>query len=68
MTKATKERAENLGYTEEEVQEFFDYLDTLRKSGVTNMSGAGPYLQAEFDMERTLSHKVLDAWMKDFSS
>ena len=31
--------------------EFYEYLDELRRSGKTNMSGARPYLMAEFDMD-----------------
>lgn len=29
------------------VEKYFDYLDRLRESGVTNMYGAVPYLQQE---------------------
>lgn len=28
--------------------EYFEYLDELRESGVTNMFGAAPYLVSEF--------------------
>ena len=47
-------------------QEHLDYLDDLRESGQTNMYGAGPYLMRDFDIERELSHKILDYWMKSF--
>lgn len=30
------------------MNKYFDYLDALRESGVTNMYGAVPYLQQEF--------------------
>ena len=30
----------------------FEYLDDLRESGVTNMFGAGPYVQDEFGLGR----------------
>ena len=33
-------------------KEMFTYLDELRDSGVTNMFGAAPYLQREFDLEK----------------
>ncbi len=46
--------------------EFFDYLDGLRISGVTNMMGAGAYLQSEFDMERPTARDVLKGWMTTF--
>lgn len=30
------------------MKKYFNYLDALRESGVTNMCGAVPYLQQEF--------------------
>lgn len=30
------------------MQEYFDFLEKLRDSGVTNMYGATPYLQKQF--------------------
>ena len=44
----------------------FEFLDDLRKSGVTNMYGASPYLQEEFDLDRDDARKVLLAWMRTF--
>lgn len=38
-------------YTEQET-EVFEYLDALRESGVTNMYGAGVYIERDFGMER----------------
>ena len=35
-----------------EKEEYFDYLDNLRESGVTNMFGASPYLQEAFDLTK----------------
>jgi hypothetical protein len=48
-----------------------DYLDELRESGVTNMFGARPYLQAEFSELRkrpVSASAVLAYWMKTFSA
>lgn len=42
------------------------YLDNLRKSGATNMFGAGPYLVAAFGLSRKDSHTVLGYWMASF--
>ena len=44
----------------------FGYLDTLRKSGVTNMFGATPYLQREFSMSEKDAQRVLRLWMVTF--
>lgn len=52
--------------TQKYEQELFDYLDELRDSGVTNMFGAGAYLQRDFGLSRRQSHEVLQAWMKSF--
>ena len=48
--------------------EYFEFLDELRKSGVTNMYGAVPYLMAAFDYlsEDEAKHILID-WMKTFS-
>jgi hypothetical protein len=46
--------------------EYFEYLDTLRASGVTNMFGATPYLVREFALERKMAQKVLVRWMESY--
>lgn len=43
-----------------------DYLDELRESGVTNMFGAGAYLEAAFDLSRQDARTVLSYWMRTF--
>jgi uncharacterized protein YciI len=43
------------------------YLDQLRESGVTNMYGAGPYLQRVYKLARDDAHKVLGYWMDSFT-
>ena len=45
----------------------FLYLDSLRESGVTNMFGAGPYVESEFGLGRKESGKLVVEWMKTFS-
>jgi hypothetical protein len=46
--------------------EHLTYLDNLRESGVTNMFGAGSYLQEEFDLERKDARDILSYWMASF--
>jgi len=47
--------------------EHLEYLDELRKSGVTNMLGAIPYLLDAFDeLNREKATAVLSYWMKTF--
>lgn len=48
------------------MEEYFEYLEQLRESGVTNMFGAVPYLQAEFpelEQDRSRAIAILRAWM-----
>jgi hypothetical protein len=47
-------------------EEMFEYLDTLRETGVTNMFGASPYLQQAFDIDRNEAKSVLTEWMKTY--
>ena len=42
----------------------FLYLNRLRESGATNMFGAAPYLEMEFDLDRREAKQVLMNWMQ----
>jgi len=57
---------EELEITEQEHQ-MFDYLNSLRLSGETNMFGATPYLAKEFNIEPKEARKVLSKWMENFN-
>lgn len=48
-------------------QEVFEYLDMLRESGATNMFGAGPYVQEEFDLDKREARALVSEWMQTFS-
>jgi len=48
------------------MDKYFEYLDDLRESGVTNMFGAGAYLEADFGLDRNEARKVLSKWMETF--
>jgi hypothetical protein len=48
-------------------EEVYSFLDDLRESGVTNMFGASPYLEKEFEFEEKEAGKWLLSWMKDFT-
>ncbi len=50
-------------HTEEEV---FVFLDKLRKSGVTNMFGASPYIRKSFGCTRYEANRLLTKWMENF--
>ena len=50
---------------EEIREECYEYLDTLRDSGVTNMFGAAPYLMNEFGMNKYQARDALLDWMEN---
>lgn len=50
----------------EEIQEYYDYLDELRESGITNMFGAVPYLVDEFGIDKRQARDILSSWMKNY--
>ena len=52
---------------DESAEYYFDYLNKLRDSGVTNMFGAGSYLQAQFGLDKQTARTILSKWMKSFS-
>jgi hypothetical protein len=47
-------------------EDYFKYLNELRASGVTNMWGAGPYLEDKFWLTKQEAKDVLVAWIKSF--
>jgi len=54
--------------SEQDLAAYFDYLDVLRESGITNMYGARPYLAKAFKLkDQDYATSVLSAWMRTFS-
>lgn len=47
--------------------EYWIYLEKLRRSGVTNMYGAGPYLEAQFGVSRKEANSILADWMINYN-
>ena len=54
-------------YITERECEMFEYLNSLRKSGITNMFGASPYLVEKFDVDEYEARKILSKWMENFN-
>lgn len=49
-------------------EEYYTYLDELRRSGITNMWGAAPYLKDAFDMDDiTVARNILKDWQDTFA-
>ena len=49
-----------------ENQQYFNYLDILRNTGITNMFGAPMYLVDEFDLSRSEARQITKEWMEQF--
>ena len=47
-------------------QEYYEYLEALRQSGVTNMFGAAVYLERDFGLDRYEARDILLEWMKGY--
>lgn len=47
--------------------EYWIFLEKLRRSGVTNMFGAAPYLMDAFDVEYDEAKNILLDWMKHYN-
>ena len=45
---------------------YFNYLESLRDSGVTNMLGAAPYLQKQFGLDKYEAKDILIEWMSSY--
>jgi hypothetical protein len=48
-------------------QEHHDFLIELRDSGETNMWGAAPYIEREFNVSRADAKTILLEWIKFMS-
>ena len=49
----------------EDLKEYFEWLEALRKTGLTNMFGARPYLQTAFpDLSDVEAKTILVKWME----
>lgn len=47
-------------------EEYYNYLEELRQSGVTNMFGAVPYLKEEFKLNDASARNILANWMHNY--
>lgn len=48
--------------------EYLEYLDRLRESAITNMLGAGEYLESRFGLDKNTARTVLQYWMHSFGN
>lgn len=53
--------------TQEELTEYFNFIDDLRESGRINMFGAGSYLEEEYPLTKKDARTVMLGWIETFS-
>ena len=54
-------------YTSEDLRKYFIYLSELRESGITNMFGAGAFLEDAYpELNKQEAQNILKAWMRSF--
>ena len=52
----------------QKLEEYFLFLECLKESGVTNMLGASPYLEEQFEeLNGSDSRKVLALWIQSYT-
>jgi hypothetical protein len=50
--------------TKTKIREEFLFLNDLRQSGTTNMFGAAPYLEYEFELTNREARRMVSQWME----
>lgn len=45
---------------------YYVYLEELRRSGITNMYGAAPYLASAFGLTNGEAVEILAEWMQNY--
>lgn len=55
-------------FTEDELDEFCEYLNDLRESGIVNMFGSPVLLQEEFVVSKKASYDIFSYWASTFQN
>lgn len=59
---------ENKNPIKDEWKDYYNILEFIRDSGVTNMFGAAPYLQQYFpELSKTKATEILLNWMNNYN-
>ena len=59
---------ENTNTIKPEWNEYYQTLENIRKSGITNMFGAAPYLARIEGIDEKLARQVLSNWMQNYDA
>jgi len=46
--------------------EYLEFLDDLRDSGITNMMAAAPFLASHYNIKKPVARNVLSYWMESY--
>ena len=46
---------------------YWIFLEALRKSGITNMFAATPYIMEEFEVNYDVAKTILKDWMENYN-
>lgn len=52
----------------EEWEEYYKFLEALRRTGATNMWGATPYLVEAFQISHALAKDILTSWIDNYEA
>ena len=58
---------ENKHPIKEEWSDYYNMLESIRQSGITNMFGAAPYLAKFAGIDKKLASQVLASWMHNYN-
>jgi len=49
------------------MNEYWIFLERLRRSGIVNMFGATPYIVSQFGVTQEEARQILADWMKNYN-
>lgn len=58
---------DNKNSIKKEWEEYYNFLEGLRQSGVVNMYGAAPYLEKYCKVDKKTSREILGNWMTNYN-
>ncbi len=50
----------------EDRRDEYNYLESVRRTGLINMCGAAPHLAEAFDLDRNTAREIVLDWMRDY--
>lgn len=66
LIKSLKEVGFDYESNKEEIDKYFNYLERLRKSGVTNMYVSPTFLVHEYELNESEATSIVIVWMNNY--